>query len=81
MLTETSIIDSINVTAVGHIEVRRADIVMRNGVEIAKTYHRHVLEPGADLSNQEDRVAAVARAAWTPSVIAAYQAMKASQND
>lgn len=81
MLTETSIIDSINVTAVGHIEVRRADIVMRNGVEIAKTYHRHVLEPGADLSKQEDRVAAVARSVWTPELVAAYSAMKAAQND
>ena len=81
MLTETSIIDSINVTASGHIEVRRADIVLRNGVEIAKTYHRHVLEPGDDLSKQEDRVAAVARSVWTPELVASYAAMKAAQND
>ena len=28
------------------VQVRRADIVERDGVEIARTFHRHVLQPG-----------------------------------
>jgi len=74
MLTEISVIDSINVTDANHIEVRRADIVLRNGAEIAKTYHRHVLKPGDSLTGQDPRVAAIAAVTWTPEVVAAYQA-------
>lgn len=73
-LTETSIIDSINVKPTGHIEVRRADLVLRDGEEIAKAYHRHVLSPGDDLTGQDARVAAIAGATWTPGLIAAQTA-------
>lgn len=73
-ITESSTIDNLNVTEAGCIEVRRADKVLRDGEEIAKTYHRHVLTPGDDLTGQDERVVAVATAVWTPEVIAAYQA-------
>ena len=63
-LTESSIIDSINVTPTNHIEVRRANSVLRDGEEIAKTYHRHVLAPGDDLSEQDPKVVAIANAIW-----------------
>lgn len=74
MLTEQSVIDQIEVTRQGFVQVRRADLVFRDGVEIAKTYHRHSLAPGDDLSNEDAKVAAVAQAVWTSEVIAAYQA-------
>jgi hypothetical protein len=73
MLTEQSVIDQIEVTRQGFVQVRRANLVLRDGVEIAKTYHRHSLAPGADLSNEDAKVVAIAQAAWTPEVIAAYQ--------
>lgn len=79
MLTESSVIDSIDVLETGVIQVRRADRVCRDGVEIAKSYHRHCLAPGEDLSGQDARVAAVAKAVWTPEVIEAYQAQQAEQ--
>lgn len=74
MLTEQSVIDQIEVTRQGFVQVRRADLVLKEGVEIAKTYHRHSLAPGDDLSNEDAKVVAIAQAAWTPEVIAAYQA-------
>ena len=73
-LIEQSIIDQIEVTRNGSVNVRRADLILKDGVEIAKTYHRHVLSPGADLSNEDAKVVAIAQAAWTPEVLAAYQA-------
>jgi hypothetical protein len=73
MLTEQSVFDSINVLLDGQIEVRRADIVLRGETEIARTYHRHCLAPGDDLSEQDARVATVAQAAWTLEVLAAWQ--------
>lgn len=73
-LIEQSVIDQIEVTRNGSVNVRRADLVLKDGVEIAKTYHRHVLAPGSDLSKEDAKVVAIAQAAWTPEVIAAYQA-------
>lgn len=71
-LTERSTIDKIEVLENGIIQVRRADIVERDGVEIAKSYHRWTLTPGQELTGQEQRVIDVANAVWTAEVIAAY---------
>lgn len=64
MLTEDSIIDLISVTENNSIEVRRADRIFRDGEEISKTYHRHVLQPGDDLTNQDPKVVAIANLVW-----------------
>ena len=56
------------------IQVRKATIVEEDGVELGRTYHRHVLTPGADVSGEEAEVQAIANALWTDEVIAAYQA-------
>jgi hypothetical protein len=58
------------------IQCRRADIVEKDGVEVGKTYHRHVRVPGDDVSDDCTELQAVAAALWTPEVIAAYQASK-----
>ena len=56
------------------IQCRRADIIEKDGVEVGKTYHRHVRCPGDDVSSDCAELQAVAAALWTPEVIAAYQA-------
>ena len=58
----------------GSIQVRRADIVLKDDVEVGRQYHRHCLCPGADVSGEVQRVQAIAAATWTPEVIAAYEA-------
>ena len=73
-LIEQSVIDQIEVTRNGSVNVRRADLILKDGAEIGKTYHRHVLSPGADLANEDAKVVAIAQAAWTAEVLAAYQA-------
>ena len=55
------------------IQCRRADIVEKDGVEVGKTYHRHVRTPGEDVSDDCEELRAVAAALWTPAVIEAYQ--------
>jgi urease accessory protein UreE len=72
-LEEKSVVDKIEVLLQGQIQVRRRDQVLKDGVEIAATYHRHVLSPGDDLTGQDPRVVAIAEATWTPEVIQAYQ--------
>lgn len=56
------------------IQCRRADIVEKDGVEVGRTYHRHVRCPGDDVSEDCAELQSVAAALWTPEVIAAYQA-------
>jgi len=61
------------------IQVRKATIVEEDGVELGRTYHRHVLTPGADVSGEDAEVQAIAAALWTEEVIAAYEASVAEQ--
>ena len=79
-LTETTIIDKIELVENNSIQVRTANIIEKDGTEIAKTYHRHVVSPGDDVSNEDPRVQAIANAIWTDEVIAAYQALIATNN-
>ena len=73
-LTEDSIVDSIDVLPDGQIQVRRANRIFRDGVEISKSYHRHVVAPGDDLSKEDSRVADIGAVVQTAEVIAAYKA-------
>ena len=58
----------------GTLQIRRADIVLKDDVEVGRTYHRHVLMPGEDVTNEVQRVKDVAAATWTAEVVAAYEA-------
>ena len=61
------------------IQCRQANIVEKDGVEVGRTYHRHVCCPGDDVSEDCAELQAVATALWTQEVIDAYQAQKAAQ--
>ncbi len=47
------------------IGVRRSDIVLKDDVEVGRTYHRSCLQPGDDLSDQPQEVKDIAMAVWT----------------
>lgn len=79
-LTETKAIDKIEIVGLGHLQVREATTIMRDGEEISKTFHRWCFAPGDDVSAMPANVQAVAQAAWTPEVIANYQALVADIN-
>jgi hypothetical protein len=78
-LTETKVIDRVEIVALGQLQVREATTIMRDEEEIAKTYHRWTFAPGDDVSAMPTNVQAIAAAAWTPEVITAYQAHMAEQ--
>lgn len=73
-LTKTTNIDQITVTENGIVLYREATKIMENGNELNKTYHRSSLAPGQDLTGIPANVVAICNVAWTPAVIAAYQA-------
>ena len=71
-LTEKTIIDKIEVLETNSIQVRTANIIEKDGVEITRTFHRHVVNPSNDISGEDAKVQAVANAIWTEEIIAAY---------
>lgn len=62
------------ISETGAISVRRADIVFEDDVEIARSYHRHLLQPGDDVSNEISEVQAIAAIVHTTERISAYEA-------
>jgi hypothetical protein len=79
-LTKETIVDRIEVLEMGQVQVRTATRVLEDGVALSSSFHRHVLAPADDLSEQDAKVAAIATATWTPEVVSAYEAMIAAQN-
>ena len=79
MLTERKEIDRIEVVEQGIIQVRQATIIERDGEFVSRTFHRWVLTPDSDISNQEQKVKDICNAAWTPEVRQAYETFKAEQ--
>ena len=72
-LTETKTIDQITVTENGTVLVREATRILKDGVQIAQTFHRWSFVPGSDVSEMPANVQAICNTAWTPEVIEAYQ--------
>ena len=83
-LTETQENDSINVVNKWNIQVRNATIVKKDGVELARSFHRKVVVPGTldasenlvdtDISGEDADVQAICNAAWTTQVKADFKA-------
>lgn len=78
-LTESKNIDQIEVVYDWNIQVRQATIIERDGEFVSRTFHRWLLTPDSDISDQEQKVKDIANAAWTPEVRQAYETFKAEQ--
>ena len=79
--TETKTIDQITVLENGVVLYREVTRILKDGQQVAQTFHRTSLVPGQDLTGQPEQVVSIANASWNPSVIAAYEAqLEASRN-
>ena len=78
-LTERTEIDKIEIVNSWAVQVRQANIIERGGEFVSRTFHRWVLTPDMDISDQEQKVKDIANAAWTPEVRQAYETFKAEQ--
>jgi hypothetical protein len=72
-LTKETVVDKIEVLESSTIQVRSAIRVLEDGAVLSSTYHRHVLQPGDDLSGEDPKVVAIANATWTAEVVQAYK--------
>jgi len=78
-LTKETVVDKIEVLEMGQVQVRTATRVLEDGAVLSSSFHRHVLAPGQDLTDQDPKVVAIASAVHTPEVVAAYKAQVAAQ--
>lgn len=67
-------VDLIEVVENGNVQVRTITRIMEDGVQLTGKFHRHIVAPGDDYSNEDPRVQAICAATHTPEVVAAYQA-------
>mgnify|MGYP003306775984 FL=1 len=66
------------------VQVRKATVIKKDGVELTRSFERYVLHPGTldgsdnlvdtDLSSEPAEVSAICNAVWTDSVKAAWKA-------
>ena len=78
-LTERTEEDKIEIVGqYRQVQVRTATIIERDGVEISRSFHRHIVEPGANTSGESAEVQAVCAAVHTDAVVEAYEAMQAN---
>jgi len=75
-LTKETVVDQITVTENGIVLYREATRIMEDGKQLSQTYHRTSLTPAQDLTGQPEKVVAICQVAWTPAVIAAYEAQQ-----
>jgi hypothetical protein len=78
--TEKTYISQFDIQPNGSIGVRKTTDALKDGVVISSTYWRCVLtpnDPTASTVLDEAYYANLAQAAWTPEVIAAYEAAQA----
>ena len=74
-LTEETVQDKIEVVGdFKMVQVRTATIIKKDGVEISRSFHRHIVTPDAETSGESDDVKAIAAQVHTDEIKAAYAA-------
>jgi len=81
MITKEIIEDKIEIVGeFKSVQVRTATIIKEDGVELNRSFHRHVLNCLDDISGESAEVQAICNAVWTDEIRTAYQAHLDSQN-
>lgn len=74
-LTESTIEDKIEVVGeFKHVQVRTARVIYDDGVEISRSFSRHVVAPDADITGESTEVQAICNAVHTSAIKTAYAA-------
>jgi len=89
-LTESTENDKIEVVQKWNVQVRKATIIKKDGVELTRSFERHSLVPGSldasdnlvetDISGEDADVQAICNAAWTTQVKNDYKTFLINTN-
>ena len=83
-LTKQTTQDKIEVVNVGDwsvIQVRTKTAIIEDGNELSASFHRHVVSPTDDLTNESAEVTAIANAVFTQDMKDAYTSAQEQTND
>ncbi|MAC71721.1 MAG: hypothetical protein CMP84_16160 [Gammaproteobacteria bacterium] len=73
-LTEKTEEDKIEIVGeFKHVQVRTATIILKDNKEISRSFHRRVIDPGADTSSESAEVKGICAAVHTETVVNAYK--------
>ena len=79
-LSETTEYDKIEiVTPYKHVQVRKATVIKKDGIELTRAYDRYVLTPDKTITNEPTEIQTICNVVWTPDVKAAWKAYLISQ--
>ncbi len=73
-LEKKQVIGQMEIGELCDISVRTDTVIIDDGVEVSRSFERHVVAPGDDVSEEAESVQSTANALWTPEVIAAWEA-------
>ena len=80
-LTEETFDDKIELVGeFRHVQIRTATIIKRDGKEISRSFHRRVLAPDADVSEENTEIKGITKSAWTKAIKKDYIASQAEDN-
>ena len=72
-------VDMIGIKLNGNVEVRTANVILEDGEEIARTFHRHVLTPLSNTKDEDEVVKVVCNILHTDAVKAEAQRVLENQ--
>ena len=75
-LEKQIVVDLIETLENGCVQVRTATRILDDDAFVSSSFHRHVVAPGDDYSQEDPRVQAICAVVQTPEVVAQYKAMQ-----
>jgi hypothetical protein len=80
-LQKTQSVDLIEVVENGCVQVRTKTTISEDGKQVSSSFHRHIVAPGEDYTNEDARVQAICAATHTPDIVESYKlAQQYNQN-
>lgn len=73
MIEERIVTGLMSILEDGQINLREDIVILRNGVEVTRLYHRRVIEPGSDVSKESGKIKAISQIIWTPQVVTEFR--------
>tara|TARA_Y100000310_G_scaffold273266_1_gene288649 strand:+ start:974 stop:1240 length:267 start_codon:yes stop_codon:yes gene_type:complete len=61
------------------VQCRQATIISEDGVELTRSFHRHVLHPDSDISGEPQETQDICNAVWTDEIKSAWTTFQAEQ--
>jgi hypothetical protein len=62
-----------------HVQCRQATVISEDGVELSRSFSRHVLHPDSDISGEPQEVQDICNAVWSDEVKQAWSDFQAEQ--